>query len=92
MVKSKHRGHKMELSWIYSDTKNLVSSDKDRACGKCNQPNTKEGHDPCLGTLKNAMNACCGHGNLSEAFVQLPNGFSIRGLFSLITIELLKHS
>ena len=80
----KHRGHRIiekeKDIWVYYDTKKLVNSDKDRDCGKCSQPNTKEGHDPCLGTLKYAMNACCGHGKLAEASVQLPNGFCIRGL------------
>lgn len=50
-----------------------------RPCGACGQPFTPEGHDPCLGTLKGVMNACCGHGHPSEAYVQLDNGTVIAG-------------
>ena len=39
-------------------------------CNYCGLPNTKEGHDGCIGTLKNVMNACCGHGHTRAAYVQ----------------------
>lgn len=88
-----HRGHNMELTdncWIYCDNKKLVSSDKDRDCGKCGQPNTKEGHDPCLGALKYAMNACCGHGEIREAYIQFSNRFLLKGLLAVIFINIFK--
>jgi hypothetical protein len=81
MVKSEHRGHKMELyngKWVYSDNKQAVK-DFNRPCGYCALESTKEGHDGCLGTLKGLMNACCGHGNINEAYIQLSNGSVIRG-------------
>ena len=40
-------------------------------CGKCKKGPTKEGHDGCLGTLPGPiMNACCGHGSDSQAYIQ----------------------
>jgi len=39
-------------------------------CNHCNLDPTKEGHDACLGTLPNVMNACCGHGDVNLAYVQ----------------------
>lgn len=40
-------------------------------CAKCGLPPTPEGHDGCLGTLPGPiMNACCGHGNDSQAYIQ----------------------
>jgi len=57
----------------------LVRDDPNRPCGHCGLPNTSEGHDGCLGTLPNVMNACCGHGDESAAYVQFDNGAMIRG-------------
>lgn len=49
-------------------------------CEKCKKPPTKEGHDGCLGTLKGEiMNACCGHGKNSQAYIQYWNGKRIAG-------------
>lgn len=41
-------------------------------CIKCGKGPTKEGHDGSIGTLprKEVMNACCGHGLDSMAYVQ----------------------
>lgn len=73
--KSTLRGHKIELHnavWIYPDTKEHCSVRRD--CGFCGKGDTPEGHDGCLGTLDGVMNACCGHGDVNQAYVQLPNG------------------
>lgn len=40
-------------------------------CDKCKLTYGKEGHDACLGTLPGVMNACCGHGNVKYAYVQI---------------------
>lgn len=75
-AKSKYRGNEIEYNgkdWIFSDTKEIVSKNKNRACGNCGKEKTKEGHDHCLGTLPNVMNACCGHGSEKEAYVQFAN-------------------
>jgi hypothetical protein len=39
-------------------------------CGYCGIHRTLEGHDGCIGTLPNVMNACCGHGEKEAAYVQ----------------------
>ena len=73
MSKSKWRGHDIECVdeiWFYSDNKQPVSEDKNRSCGHCGRPQTKEGHDGCLGALKGVMNACCGHGKPDDAYIQ----------------------
>lgn len=56
--------------WVYIDTWQPVSDAPCRPCGFCHLSNTPEGHDGCLGTLSNVMNACCGHGGSNEPFVQ----------------------
>ena len=53
-----------------------------RPCAKCREYPTKEGHDDCLGTLGNVMNACCGHGK-NEGYVQFDNGIRISGYFKI---------
>ena len=76
------RGHKIEYDgnqWIYSDTgETTVDTWETRPCGHCNKYNTPEGHDACLGTIPGVMNACCGHGNINEAYVQFTDGTTIR--------------
>lgn len=47
-------------------------------CGYCDKPNTPEGHDACLGTIPNVMNACCGHGVREQAYIQFEDGSVIR--------------
>lgn len=57
-------------------------------CVYCGLQRTEEGHDGCIGTLKNVMNACCGHGQDESAYVQFnhdeysinPNKYIIKGV------------
>lgn len=66
--------------WIYCDTREpTVETWRGRPCGHCGQHATPEGHDACLGTLPGVTNACCGHGNDAEAYVQRPDGNVTRG-------------
>lgn len=67
-----------EENWVYEDTRQPVKDNKDRDCGKCGLPNTPEGHDGCLGTIPGATNACCGHGDPTQAYVQFPDR-NVRG-------------
>ena len=46
--------------WIYADNKKSIETE--RPCIRCGEMPTKEGHDACLGNLKNVKSACCGHG------------------------------
>lgn len=56
-------------------------------CSHCKMHRTEEGHDGCIGTLPDVMNACCGHGEDRVAYVQLnhedynedPNRFLLQG-------------
>ena len=95
MVKSHLRGHKIEFlnnQWVYSDTKEpTVETYKSRNCGHCNLPQTEEGHDGCLGTLKGVANACCGHGTMREAYIQFVDGTDIRGEDTINTINSLRQ-
>ncbi len=68
---SRCRGHALAFKnggWVYADGWPYKI---DRPCGHCGKDRTPEGHDGCLGTLQNGvMNACCGHGEAPEAYVQ----------------------
>lgn len=59
------RGHEVEWDkegeqWHYADTGEVA--DYDRSCIKCGEMPTSKGHDPCIGHIKGAISACCGHG------------------------------
>ena len=88
------RGHQIEYkrtNWIYSDTRELVKEiHKNRPCGYCNLFPTKDGHDRCLGMLPGIMNACCGHGDINESYVQFLDGSCIRGKRVQIILKILK--
>lgn len=77
------RGHPMYFDgevWRYEDTGEPTADGwRDRPCGECDRHPTPEGHDPCLGELPGVRNACCGHGDRREAYVQFENGVTIRG-------------
>jgi hypothetical protein len=80
---NKYRGHIIYQEndiWFYKDTKEPVSENKNRACGHCDLPNTAEGHDGCLGTLPDVQNACCGHGSITDVYVQFYDYTRISGV------------
>ena len=59
------RGHEIKYdertkTWIYCDTLKVI--DNKRPCKRCGENPTREGHDACLGNLKDVSSACCGHG------------------------------
>lgn len=88
-MKDYHRGNEIEYSqgaYRYKDTLERVSDKTDRSCGYCGKENTKEGHDGCLGELPGLMNACCGHGNSRESYIQFLDGECIIGA-EAITIQ-----
>jgi hypothetical protein len=68
-----YRGHQLVMRngrLEYEDETLVPDARGNMPCGKCSIYNTPEGHDACLGTLPNAMNACCGHGNNDDAYIQ----------------------
>jgi len=50
-------------------------------CIHCSRDKTKEGHDGCIGTLPDPeiMNACCGHGETRDAYIQYQGGTWVGG-------------
>lgn len=97
MVTGKFRGYDIEVNeyqeWVFSDTQKPISEDKNiRPCKHCNQIDTKEGYDGCLGHLKGVMNACCGHGVDSDAYIQFLDGECLRGYSALIVARELKKT
>jgi len=86
-----YRGHPIEKTnkngWVFIDTQIPVKDWKNRPCGHCDKPNTIEGHDGCLGTLPNVMNACCGHGVVSSTYVQFDLQNVLRGQEAIDFIE-----
>lgn len=72
--------HKRGDDYYFDGTGEKVSETwKDMPCGFCGKHNTPEGHDACLGTIPGAINACCGHGVVRDAYIQFDNGTCIRG-------------
>ena len=81
LAKSNLRGHTVLFvggEWVYEDTRTATVGE-DRCCAACGEGRTKEGHDGCLGTIKGAKNACCGHGDAEDAYLQYEDGSCIRG-------------
>lgn len=82
-VNSHYRGHVITHysggEWVYADAQVPVSEDPSRPCGYCKKACTRDGHDGCLGELRGVMNACCGHGDPSQAYVQYLGGETVRG-------------
>ncbi len=69
-------GHEIEEidgEWVFSNT-NKPTIGSDPLCGYCHEHQTIEGHDACLGTLPGVKNACCGHGQIADAYVQMLDG------------------
>ena len=72
------RGHEIEYldgEFVYSDDKTSVADNwKDKPCGNCGENVTENGYDSCIGEFCGAMNACCGHGVINDAYIQDWNG------------------
>lgn len=71
--KSWDRGNKIIFSyktqsWYYIDTMKIVNHR--RACIRCGQRPTKEGHDACLGYIPGVESACCGHGRHTPIMIK----------------------
>lgn len=96
MVMSKFRGSDVVFkngAWYFRDTNMLVSETyKNHKCGNCGGLFTKEGHDNCLGILIGTKNACCGHGDINEAYIQFLDGECIRGEDAIIVQKILKNT
>jgi len=94
MATSFYRGHKITHNpdgWEYIDTGEKTEG-SDRKCGNCNGESRKDGHDACVGELPDVMNACCGHGNDEEAYIQFWDKSEIRGLAAVLTIKWMQNN
>ena len=92
LITSFFRGHQIYIAngeCFYSDT-NIPTAINERKCGYCKRARTKEAHDGCLGTLPGVMNACCGHGVTSQAYVQYSLQNVIRGDEAIKAINLMR--
>ena len=47
--------------WVWEDTKEPYSK-RPKRCPQCSKLPTKEGYDPCIGEIPDAISVCCGHG------------------------------
>jgi len=92
---SKFRGHEIEdtgCGWVFCVSGRFVKETwKGAGCGHCGVKDTAEGHDGCLGILPGVMNACCGHGQLAEVYVQFWDSTVIEGNSARIIMAELKR-
>ena len=87
-AKSTWRGHSIiwddaKEQWFFQDDMSPLPSHggEIRSCVKCDKlfEGSYEGDpDPFLGNLPGVNNACCGHGDHSEAYIRFTNGVIIR--------------
>lgn len=89
---SKWRGHDIFYirEWLYCDTGEPIRGNR-RPCGHCGKRETEEGHDDCLGTVTGIMNACCGHGEVKDTYVQFWDGSSVHGLNAQEILNMIKE-
>ena len=97
MKTSKIRGNEVYFDdninkWRYGSDDSIVTTQYDTShpCGNCGKDYTKEGQDGCLGTLIGVKNACCGHGDVSECYVQFLDGECIRDKDAKVILNILK--
>ena len=75
-------------AWRYLDTGAPTAATwRERTCGRCGEATKADGHDPCIGSLPGVSNACCGHGVLEEAYVQLDSGTRLSGIKAVAFFE-----
>jgi len=94
-MSDKYRGHEIfeeNGNWYFKETGFPVASNPENVvCGLCGLFNSNDGHDGCLGELPGVMNACCGHGETNEAYVQWWDGSVDDGEKAIRYQEMLKN-
>jgi len=94
MKTSKWRGHNIYESndiWYYLDTRQKVYDNPHRICGRCMKSNIDNEHDSCIINLSNVLNACCGHGDINDAYVQFKDYKCIKGQEAIDYFERIKN-
>ena len=94
VAKSFYRGHKIYSlngsDWKYEDT-DKPTSDL-RGCVRCGRAGINgSDHDACITDLRGVVNACCGHGNDEEAYIQFMDGSVVRGTDAVVIQNILKN-
>jgi len=80
------------LVWKYVDDTTLVSDHwKEKPCGHCGKKCNDEGHDNCIVKLPGVKNACCGHGDISDAYIQFDDGRHFSGGAAWIVLGMIKN-
>lgn len=64
---------------FYKDTGLPVAGSAPRPCIRCKRLFNFGKPDACLGALPGVKNACCGHGNKEDAYIQFNSGVVVRG-------------
>lgn len=59
----------LDCSWVFQAVAFVP-----RACSHCGLEYGESLHDPCLGTLEDVVEACCGHGDESRRYVTYAEG------------------
>jgi hypothetical protein len=70
MATAHSRGHEIFYDgefWRYQDSGETINNE--RPCKQCGLPPTEEGDDACLGHIKGATAACCGHG-IADGYIR----------------------
>lgn len=73
-IKSRVRGHEIEYNpeearWYFTETGIPLGNPNQVPCKKCGKLPTPDGHDACLGALRDVSHACCGHGHPEDSYV-----------------------
>lgn len=87
--KIKMRGHQIVIDngIRYADDHSMVAGNPRGYCGHCKIKDTKEGYDGCVGSLEDVEYACCGHGDLSLAYIAFDSGIVVRGYDAIIMMN-----
>jgi len=81
MSRSKLRGHPIYFDgecWRYANNRQKTVGNK-RPCKLCPNDKSETDYDFCLGKLGRVINACCGHGERNESYIQFENGLIVSG-------------
>jgi hypothetical protein len=85
-ARAKHRGHPIEWygnKWIYTEGKQHGKYGVERPCVHCHAASNVGGPDRCLGDIAGVRAACCGHGEVEEAYFVFDDGTELRGFDAL---------
>jgi len=80
--KEEQESEEYPVKWRYADTLEQTPQDGEgieRPCIACHRRAAIDGPDPCLGWIPEVTFACCGHGNVSQAYVVFDAGHCLRG-------------